>query len=384
MSQFRGMETSKTIKYFPGLNALRFIAATLVIFHHTEQYKHWAGMGSMWGHTAIDSLGHKSVSFFFVLSGFLITYLLLSEHNRTGRIHVAKFYMRRILRIWPLYFLIVALALLVMPLLVGKTFEQAPFGLPVILSLLLFFPNLLRIFRPTIVGANQLWSVGIEEQFYLIWPLLVRAFVHRIIPFLISFLALKLFVHAILIFSVDQMIGSSWQLRLMQIERLYALFPVEQMAVGGLGASLIFNNKQSILKFIYSPILILFSTAGIVILALYGIHAFFLTYIEAVFFTVIIMGICKYPLLHNPLEWKPFKHLGNISYGIYMWHTIAIALVLTALKSLGWSDHIYFGLILNASSVILTLIISHFSYTYFEKPFLKLKSQFEFKNVKAG
>jgi peptidoglycan/LPS O-acetylase OafA/YrhL len=104
--------------YFPGLNSLRFLAASAVVFHHVEQYKSWKGLPNIWGTDGvlgafIDALGHKAVSLFFVLSGFLITYLLLAEVAKTGTVSLRKFYIRRILRIWPLYYIIVLSAIFV-------------------------------------------------------------------------------------------------------------------------------------------------------------------------------------------------------------------------------------------------------------------------------
>jgi peptidoglycan/LPS O-acetylase OafA/YrhL len=155
--------------YFKNLNALRFIAATLVIFHHVEQYKLWAKLPNIFGHPTIDALGHKAVSFFFVLSGFLITYLLMVENTQTGKIDVRNFYIRRILRIWPLYYFIVLLCLFVLP----NIFDLSVLGsqiytkhFPIVTSLLLLvLPNVVRLFQPGIVGGNQLWSIGVEEQF---------------------------------------------------------------------------------------------------------------------------------------------------------------------------------------------------------------------------
>ncbi len=111
--------------YFGGLNGLRFFAATAVIFHHVEQYKLWALRDRPWYHSVFggdsvtsiffEALGHKAVSLFFVLSGFLITYLLLAEAQKTNTVNLRKFYMRRILRIWPVYYLVIALTFFVMP-----------------------------------------------------------------------------------------------------------------------------------------------------------------------------------------------------------------------------------------------------------------------------
>ena len=89
--------------YFPNLNGLRFIAAFLVIIHHVEQIKSISKIENFWGAIPfIGIIGKLGVILFFVLSGFLITYLLLAEENTFKKISIKKFYMRRILRIWPI------------------------------------------------------------------------------------------------------------------------------------------------------------------------------------------------------------------------------------------------------------------------------------------
>src|ERR1700679_371071 len=102
--------------YFPNLNGLRFIAALAVIIHHAEAFRWIFGLPNAWRTVpAIGHLGDFGVVLFFVLSGFLITYLLLEEERVHGRIEVGRFYVRRALRIWPLYYLFVALALFALP-----------------------------------------------------------------------------------------------------------------------------------------------------------------------------------------------------------------------------------------------------------------------------
>mgnify|MGYP000751166612 CR=1 FL=1 len=95
--------------YFKGFNGVRFIAASAVIVHHIEEYKavYLFGRDDLWARPFVYQLGRLGVALFFVLSGFLITYLLLAEKQKTGTIAIRKFYIRRVLRIWPLYFLIV-------------------------------------------------------------------------------------------------------------------------------------------------------------------------------------------------------------------------------------------------------------------------------------
>ena len=107
--------------FFKGLNELRGVAALAVVFHHIELYKHREHGKSLfdgYGYAFIEGLGKNSVYLFFVLSGFLITYLLLTELKLKGNIDAFKFYLRRVLRIWPLYYLITILSFFVFPFIV--------------------------------------------------------------------------------------------------------------------------------------------------------------------------------------------------------------------------------------------------------------------------
>ena len=146
--------------YFPGLNGLRFFAAMAVVVTHIELVKHFMGLPNLWGNHSSNILTLKSavntfvfeagglgVYFFFVLSGFLITYLLLVEKAKTGTIAVKKFYLRRILRIWPLYYLIVILGFFVVPYIVNGSISFSSkelndhFGINLFLYLIIF-PNI--------------------------------------------------------------------------------------------------------------------------------------------------------------------------------------------------------------------------------------------------
>lgn len=101
----------KTV-YFPGINGIRAIAAFSVIIAHIEVYKRLIGSPTLLSNVLIHQLAHKGLSLFFVLSGFLISYLLLEELNHSSDINLKKFYVRRILRILPLYYLIVSIGFL--------------------------------------------------------------------------------------------------------------------------------------------------------------------------------------------------------------------------------------------------------------------------------
>src|SRR5690606_12891158 len=121
--------------------------------------------------------GNLGVNFFFMLSGFLITYLLIKEKEFTGTIHVPNFYVRRILRIWPLYYLCVAVGFIGFALL--KKISGAPLEENANAWYYLFFAANFDIMhtwpeKPDALLLSVLWSVAVEEQFYLTWPLILR------------------------------------------------------------------------------------------------------------------------------------------------------------------------------------------------------------------
>ena len=104
-----------------------------------------------------------------------------------------------------------------------------------------------------IVGANQAWSVGVEEQFYILWPLLIRTFRKVLLKFLIIFIILKFSVTVIMAVSLDHMLSPDYQymMYLRTIQRFWDLFQIEQMSFGAIGAYVLFYRKEKILKVIY-------------------------------------------------------------------------------------------------------------------------------------
>ncbi len=164
--------------HLPGLNGVRFWAAFLVLLDHLELFKPYFGITQFWSEAQSAHLGRTGVTVFFVLSGFLITYLLLKE-KELGGIGIRNFYVRRILRIWPLYYLIVALCFFVAPyigILQVEGYAEAVHN-DLAAKLFLFvamMANVAFVLLPTVPFGNVLWSVAVEEQFYLFWPHLMK------------------------------------------------------------------------------------------------------------------------------------------------------------------------------------------------------------------
>ena len=158
--------TDKPI-YLSGLNGLRAIAAMSVVIAHTS-VKDVANFGLPL-HLNIPMAGF-GVTLFFVISGFLITFLLLQEKKKHDDIDIKKFYVRRILRIWPIYYLFIFICICVF-LFIDKSHEIIQKEL---WFYVFFAANVPFIFQQGILILVHYWSIGVEEQFYLFRPWIVR------------------------------------------------------------------------------------------------------------------------------------------------------------------------------------------------------------------
>jgi peptidoglycan/LPS O-acetylase OafA/YrhL len=357
---------------FPGLNGVRFIAAFLVIVDHTELFKSYLGYPTLWANSYSAYLGAFGVSIFFVLSGFLITYLLLEEQQEAP-IRIRHFYLRRILRIWPLYYLIVALGFFVIPHL---DFFQVPIyssDMGDSLHRLLLFvglaANVAFVYLPTVPFANVLWSVAVEEQFYLFWPHVVRIKRYLLwIMFLLlgGYLALKFYAG-----SVDR-----------QFELLVIRTRFSAMIIGGIGAYLVFHQK-AVIQFLYHrgvqiALMVLFVCMGMDWIPYHSL-AWMQDELISLVVCGLILNIATNPRPLISLENSVFAYLGKLSYGLYVYHLFVVVLVLKGmpvivdLQSLPtWMGYsLTLGMIL-----ILTTGISHLSYRYFESYFLRKKVRY--------
>jgi len=365
--------------YFPNLNGLRFIAALLVIIHHIEQFKSIYGIQNNWQSGVIQILGEQGVSLFFVLSGFLITYLLLEEEKQTGTIKLKDFYIRRILRIWPLYFFIGFLALVVLPqlpmmIIPGYELDFVYRHLQTKMILfLLFLPNLMPYLGGIIPYASQTWSIGTEEQFYLVWPLLMKNIKkHRVALMLLIIAGYILTARALWSSHTDFLPFKYY------ISGYWSLFNIDLMAIGGLLAILL-HTENKFLKYIrnnfafyVSLIVVLYMFKQAVMIE----HIYKETY--AVLYGIIILNFASNPKIHFNLEARSFNYLGKISYGLYMYHPIALVLTVLLAKWTGLITNIF----IYPVGILLTIVLAGLSYRYFETFFLKLKRRYS--TVQSG
>ena len=347
-------------RYFPGLNALRFYAALSVVIKHLSQFPIWFNYPDRTRVIQFAFMeGKDAVTLFFVLSGFLITYLLLTE-LAAGKIDIPKFYARRALRIWPAYFFVVFIGFAIIPLIVAQPLSTV--GLP---EVVLMLPNVGYALGTLPPMLTPLWSIGVEEQFYLLWPVLMQK-LRRVLPYLFTVIIVVTFAWALLPIKDEGLREFLDDLRF------------ESMAVGGIGAYLLFYQHRA-LKWIYHPLLrrlaYVFFAVNVIVPFSYGVSLGeypHLSLLLSVIFLYVIMNVGTRPGAARWLDRPLLNRLGDISYGIYLYHAPVIYLLLFILirAGLGVNDLIYYP-----AAVALTLAAAFASRRWLEKPFLQHKPQ---------
>jgi len=370
--------TTNTI-YFPGLNGLRFLAAFLVIVHHIEQFKGIYKLPNHFHLAFINIAGGLGVTLFFVLSGYLITYLLLKEKKQYNTISLPKFYIRRILRIWPLYYLLVILGFFVFPNIIPNTIIPSVRDSNFHLNLLLYvclIPNISLQFFNAVPFIAPLWSVGVEEQFYLIWPVIIKFIKIKLVTVLLIIIASISFLRYLLPFSNNSIISN--------FGFFLELFRIDCMAIGGVFAYLLFHKKDNILNVIFNRVFQTMSFIVLFICLFKGLIFPFHHTVYAVLFGLIIINVSTNPKSILKLEWKPIIWLGKISYGLYVFHGVIIFSILYYFRNLINSiNNLYLRDVFIYSIVFFfTISISYLSYNFYEKRFLRIKQKYTL--VKSG
>lgn len=368
-------------RYITQLDALRFFAAFLTAAFHGDILKLVFASPDRplerdWSH-----LGANCVTFFFVLSGFVITWLLLGERARSHTVDVTAFYMRRVFRIWPLYYLIVALGLFVVPHLPGLFLPDRLYsdlaGLTggALFMWLTFFPNLSKVewIVPQLL-ASHTWSIGMEEQFYAFWPWLVKK-IRR--PEWGMLIILGLFL--ILRYLVCPFMPS-WT-----FVKALEYFRFDCMAVGGLVAAYYYHGHwQTRPTFLQNPAILYALAIACLVLTLMPdpMPRVYYFPILSVLYGALILALALQPYRMDWLNHPALRYLGAISYGIYMYNVLACVLAINVMQRLGGgtlhlfveapvlSNLIYYTLCLG-----LTVGMSALSYRFLETPFLRLKDR---------
>jgi peptidoglycan/LPS O-acetylase OafA/YrhL len=340
--------------YLPGLNGIRAIAALLVVLSHISMRIGELGFPAK---GSINMAGY-GVTMFFVLSGYLITTLLLKEHDKTGTIELRKFYIRRILRIWPIYYLALIIAI------VWLSWNKVAIDGTGTFFYVFLMANVPFVFGGVIGPVGQLWSVGVEEQFYLFWPWLFRW--RKKLPYIMLGIIVLYF-------------GLRLMLRLVENGNWYTLVGVTRfhcMAIGGLGAWAV-HHQKAFINNLYNPVLQVFCWLVLLVSVYRPFHIFSIIDSElyAILFLIIIINVSTNPKTILKLEHPVINWLGRISYGIYVYHLFAILIGFSLFKH--WLPATPgLEIIVYILVTAITLIMAHISFHYFEAWFLRRKDKY--------
>lgn len=358
----------------PQLDALRFFAVLGVMVAHN-----WHPRRLPWLLGDLDWAG-LGVRLFFVLSGFLITGILLdcrneAEKNKgTTGFFIRQFYIRRILRIFPIYYLVVFITLIV----------DLPPAREIWVWLLTYTSNIyITIHNEWIGRLGHFWSLAVEEQFYLVWPWIVL-FVprKRLVPILLFFIALAP------VYRLYAYINFPFDIGAMDFKA--ATFPFGNLDSLAIGAILAFawNSKlpkETLQKYLAFAVL----PAGVVLYTL-SLVLYHYDIAPVVFFVIgDLAAALIFAWLVNAaglgfkgwtgklLEFSPFIYLGKISYGIYVYHYFMPLILVPVLGRFGYELYVP-GRMNFILSTILTIAIASISWHWIEAPINGLKKRFTY------
>lgn len=360
---------SKSSIYYPELDSLRFLAFLLVLVHHVPFAK------SVQAWAVLHDYGWIGVDLFLCLSAYLFAKLLFLEYQEQGDIHVRYFYLRRLLRIWPLYFFFIGIMLAYSALMNGwqtHTWIRS-------IGLLTFTDNLFTMAYESynkIPYADHLWTISYEEQFYLVIPWALRI-LYRLKPTTVALILggalwIGLCIRAIFIHNEVGYLDI-WVFPLTHFESILGGLAI------GLGVFDTYLNKIS--SWVYL-------IAGLVALGLVttlpNVHVIqwqlMYTYLlVGAGVSFLLLAAVKGGLgpISSLLKHPALRYLGKISYGLYVYHLVGRALALNITNAFVSNDRILvYPVVSLIIALILTVVISTLSYEILEKAFLKMKERF--------
>jgi peptidoglycan/LPS O-acetylase OafA/YrhL len=340
--------------YVPALDGLRTFAVGLVILHHIS--------------FRVAPGGHIGVDIFFVLSGFLLTGILLRERQSTGTVSIAAFYARRALRLMPALSLLVACEL-AFALIFGSPDADMFLSSAAAIAYLMDFVRAFSGYS-TLSALGHTWSLSVEEHFYLVWPLLIAPLVKLPVRW-----------RAPAILGCAAIIGV-WRTYLVMNnaspDRIYYAFDTraDQLMIGcALGTAFAYGLSTRIVNLVQRlwPVALI----GILGITIIGdrqsaVYASVGPTIVAGLSSVLILALLsKESLPARVASFAPFVSLGKISYGIYLWHWPFL------IYARFYSDSKILALV----AVIVSIYVAALSYRYVETPFLNMKHRFGRKSA---
>jgi peptidoglycan/LPS O-acetylase OafA/YrhL len=364
--------------YFPNLDGWRFVAFLAVFYHHSfytasPEILDSAAYKLLKSTTTNGELG---VDFFFVLSGFLIIYLLITEKLTTGRIDAKKFYIRRVLRIFPLYYLCLFFGFIVMPqlkVLLGSVPSES--ARPAMY--LAFLANIDIIWQQNLPDSGVLgilWSVSIEEQFYFVIPVMllllpIRYYPHLFLGVILASLALR---------------GANADSY--YFIKFHTFASMGNLAIGGLAAYFsairpgfprFFENLHPVWILLCYVLLIAVLLLRSEIFQTGLMRTFEASLIALLFAAVILEQNYSRRSLFKMARNRIFTQLGKYTYGLYCLHLLAALIVIVLVTKLRLNTSLWqIVFVQTPLMLIVSILLAYLSYELYEKRFLNLKKKF--------
>lgn len=360
--------------FFPDLDASRFLAFILVFLFHAIKTSD-SNFQSESSYQFIRShleVAHMGVDYFFTLSSFLISYLLLLELKTKKSIRIGAYLMRRILRIWPLYFFVLLLGFILIPQFTTLFSPNAELSLPPALPFVLFIANFYMMEHGVafLFVLSILWTISVEEQFYLIWPFLCK----------MGSKAFPLVCTVFILLSV----GSGFFIEPSKAY-FHSLTYFANFGVGGLAAYLVVYKTEWIAQFeklskskiIFVYLILLIAS----ILYPYWRAIPFLSQLEQVVFACLFsFFILEQSFSKNSLfkmrNLSFWSKMGKMSYGLYVYEALGITTVTFLVDRYVTESYFGFFVFKPVLAFVLTLIIAILSYRTIESFFLRLKKPY--------
>lgn len=336
---------------FSALDGLRACSVLAVIWCHV------AGPQSL----NLLNQGNKGVDLFFAISGFLVTNLLVRERRREGRISLRNFFIRRTLRIFPLYYAVLSMYCV----LVFFTFHGTPKATEFWQNFPAFVTYTSNWFVSLENGADHgvtfyfAWSLATEEQFYLFWPPLLALVVWKTGRYWAAAV-----VAGVLLLVQGVASASSGGL---VFTMLGSLAPA--ILLGVIFALLL--NSRRFFHLLYPSLGHPYAPAVSLALLLVCLQADAPRLLTAFLIAIFVVSLCvrESTALHKALTLKPLAFLGSISYGVYLMHMLAAN---AARKAIGHQQ----GLDVFLATVVVVTVMAYLSFRFFEAPLLRLKNRF--------
>ncbi len=342
------------------LDTFRAIAAIVVMIGHIELFRQNNLGQSLFG---IVPSGHTAVMMFFIISGFLISFLLTKEKEKYGQVALKNFYFRRVFRIWPVYYLV---------LLISAFFaESLPF--PNVAFAVTILPNISHSMDCGWSASPQIWSIGVENLFYIFFPFVIMFVSKERIPILliIFIIGYALLPHFIAFTNVRTLQNGTLETI---NNKFFYCNKFDSLAIGCLLGHL-YATKSQYLKFLYNKVV--FATCTILAIVCWGGNIetkHFNDEFMSVLFAIIILNVCTNESLQIQFENSITKFIGKISYGMYMYHWIVLLL---AFKIFPLTDSAGSTAILYCFVIGVTILCAWISFETYEKFFLNIKKRFE-------